>query len=170
MTNQLKIWTPKTYPSSLLVPIMCLLLFPEMIRSELEYQKQRSSNNFITLSKCKKKPICLSLVQPHFESFVSKTRGIKPITNLFDDNYLHMNYANLLRECKKIHLRISDAEIELVERETLNQARESSFYWHRARRIGASQSKAASHIDPFQPSQSLIKTICYPNVFKFIIA
>ena len=89
---------------------------------------------------------------------------------MFDENYLHMNYANLLRECQKIRRRISDSEIELVERETLNQARESSFYWHRAGRIGASQSKAASHTDPFQPSQSLIKAICYPNVFKFSTA
>ena len=123
-----------------------------------------------SLSKCKKKPICLSLVQSHSESFISKTRGIKPITNLFDENYLHMNYANLLREGQKIHLRLSDAEIELVERETLNPARESSFYWHRAGRIGAFQSKAASHTDPSQPSQSLIKAICYPNVFKFSTA
>ena len=81
-----------------------------------------------------------------------------------------MNYANLLQECQKIQLRISDAEIQLIERETLNQARESSFYGHRAGRFGASQSKAASHTDPSQPSQSLIKAICYLNVFKFSTA
>ena len=120
----------------------------------------------LCLSECKNKPICLSLVQPHSESFISKTRGIRPTTNLFDENYLHMNYANLLQECQKIQLRISDAEIQLIERETLNQARESSFYWHRAGRIGVSHSKAASHTDPSQPSQSLIKAICYPNVFS----
>ena len=34
-----------------------------------------------------------------------------------------MNYTNLLQECQKILLRISDAEIQLIERETLNQAR-----------------------------------------------
>ena len=42
-----------------------------------------------SLFEFKNKPICLSLVQPHSESFISKTRGIKPITNLFDENYLH---------------------------------------------------------------------------------
>ena len=89
---------------------------------------------------------------------------------MFDENYLQMNYTNLLQECQKIQLRISDAEIQLIERETLNQARESSFYWHRAERIGASQSKEASHKDPSQPSQSLIKAVCYPNVFKFSTA
>ena len=47
---------------------------------------------------------------------------------MFDENYLQMDYANLLQECQNIQLRISDAEIQLIERETLNQARESSFY------------------------------------------
>ena len=36
-------------PRSLLVPMMCVLLFLDMIRSELQYQKQRSSNNFMIL-------------------------------------------------------------------------------------------------------------------------
>ena len=45
-----------------------------------------------------------------------KLRGVKPITNLFDENYLHMNYANLLQECQKIQLRISDAEIQLIKK------------------------------------------------------
>ena len=49
---------------------------------------------------------------------------------MFDENYLQMNYANLLQECQNIQLRISDAEIQLIERETLNQARESSLYQH----------------------------------------
>ena len=49
LTNQLKIWQQRT--SSLLVPIKCLLLFLEIIiTSELQYQKQMSSNNFMILS------------------------------------------------------------------------------------------------------------------------
>ena len=171
LTNQLKIWTPKIYPSSLLVPTMCVLLFLD-IRSELQYQKQRSSNNFMILclhANGRTSPFVWAWFS-HTENFISKTRGIKPITNLFDENYLQMNYANLLQECQNIQLRISDAEIQMIERETLNQARESSFYQHRAGRIGASQSKEASHADPCQPSESLIKTICYPNVFKFSTA
>ena len=55
----------------------------------------------------------------------------------------------------------------MIEKETINQAKSSAFYHHRARRIGASQWHAACHTDPAQPSQSLIKTICYPDVFNF---
>ena len=69
-----------------------------------------------SLSEFKNMHICPSPVQSHPESFISKTWGIKPITNLFDENYLHMNYANLLQECQKIQLRISDAEIQLIEK------------------------------------------------------
>ena len=48
---------------------------------------------------------------------------LESITNLFDENYLHMNYRDLLQECQKIQLKIQDAEIQLIERETFNQAR-----------------------------------------------
>ena len=55
----------------------------------------------------------------------------------------------------------------MIEKETIYQAKSSAFYHHRAGRIGASQWHAACHTDPAQPSQSLIKTICYPDVFNF---
>ena len=37
---------------------------------------------------------------------------------------------------------------------------------HRASRIGASLSGAVCHTNPAQPSQPLIKSICYPHLFK----
>ena len=63
-------------------------------------------------------------------------------------------------------LNVTDQEVQLIEKETMNQAKGKAFT-DRAGMIGASRSKAASHSDPSQPSQSLIKTICYPNIFKF---
>ena len=51
-------------------------------------------------------------------------------------------------------------------RETQNQAKESAFFRHRAGRIGASVSGAVCRTNPAQPSQTLIKSICYPNLFK----
>ena len=52
-------------------------------------------------------------------------------------------------------------------RKTVEQAKGKAFYHHRAGRIGASKSRAATHTNPALPSQSLIKAICYPDVFKF---
>ena len=82
---------------------------------------------------------------------------------MFDENY-----ANLLRECQNIQLRISDAEIQLIERETLNQARESSFYQQEGLELLKVKQQAIQI--QCQPSQSLIKAICYPNVFIFSTA
>ena len=78
-----------------------------------------------------------------------------------------LSYPELLKECYSVDMVLSDEDIELIERDTIDQAKGGAFFLHRAGRIGASRSKAASHSDPAQPSQSLIKTICYPNLYRF---
>ena len=55
---------------------------------------------------------------------------------------------------------------EQVQIDTINQAKRKNFIKHRAGRIGASQSKAAASTDPSLPSQSLIQSICYPELSK----
>ena len=52
----------------------------------------------------------------------------------------------------------------------MDQAKGSAFFRHRAGRGGASKCLAASHTDPSQPSQSLVKAICYPDIFRFSTA
>ena len=61
---------------------------------------------------------------------------------------------------------LSSGEISQIEKDTQNQAKGSGFFTHRAGRIGASLSGAVCHTNPAQPSQSLIKSICYPHLFK----
>ena len=63
-------------------------------------------------------------------------------------------------------MEISDKDIEIVEKDTRPQAKCSGFFRHRAGRIGASVSGTAFHTNLAQPSQSLIKTICYPHLYK----
>ena len=65
---------------------------------------------------------------------------------------------------------MTDQEIDIIEKYTINQAKVSGFFRHRAGRIGASISKAASYIDPALPPQFLIKTICYPELYEFSTA
>ena len=78
-----------------------------------------------------------------------------------------MEYHDLLEACSNVNIEITAEEKKIIEEDTRSQSQSSSFYRHRAGRVGASISKAASHTNPSQPSQSLIKTICYPNIFKF---
>eukprot|EP00795_Rhopilema_esculentum_P001003 gene1003-10782_t len=119
------------------------------------------------LSKCKVKPAALSLVHPYANSFISNSSGIATIAELFDEKYLSYQYHDLIQACSDIHVTISSEDAKQIELDTRSQAKGSGFFHHRAGRIGASMSKSASHTDPSQPSQSLIKSICYPEIFKF---
>ena len=62
---------------------------------------------------------------------------------------------------------ISDADRSLIEMDTRDQANGTAFFRHRAGRIGASQSFDVAHTNSTMPSQFLIKSICYPQLFKF---
>ena len=89
---------------------------------------------------------------------------------MFDPKYLELSCTDLLKECNKVQLNLSDEDIKSIERETVDQAKGSAFFRHRAGRVGASKCRAASHTDPSQPSQSLVKAICYPDIFRFSTA
>ena len=123
-----------------------------------------------SLSECIIKPVGLSLIPPYSESFISKTRDIKSIPDLYEKKYLDLPYTELLKECYKVDLELTDEQINTIERDTIDQAKGGAFFRHRAGRIGASKCRAASHTDLSQPSQSLIKAICYPNIFRFSTA
>ena len=110
------------------------------------------------------------MIHPYSELFISSTRNIKAVTDLFEKKYLALSYTDLLKECHKIDVKLSEEQIQSIERETIDQAKGHAFFRHRAGRIGASKCRAASHTDPSQPSQSLIKAICYPNIFRFSTA
>ena len=120
-----------------------------------------------SLNCCKIKPVALSLVNPYAEDFILKIRDALTVSDLFDKKYLTFEYYELLKACTDISINISERDIRLIEKDTRKQSKGASFYHHRAGRIGASISKLACHTNPAQSSQSLIKTICYPNLFKF---
>ena len=138
-------------------------LIPQPSKADLE-------QFYSCLNECKVKPVCLSLVETYAESFISKARGIPSIKELFDEKYMKLNYIDLLKECKKVEISLTDEQIKIIEKDTITQAKGGSFYQHRAGRIGASKCHAVCNSDPAQPSQSLIKTICYPDVFNFSTA
>ena len=68
--------------------------------------------------------------------------------------------------CCEVTLGVSEEHIKKIEISTRAQASGSGFYRHRAGRIGASQCFSAFHTNLAKPSQSLIKTICYPSLYK----
>ena len=121
---------------------------------------------YAKLSKSCGKPIALSLIPVYADSYILKSRGVPTISDLFDKKYLALSYPELLKACQEVDIEITKEQILQVERYTVAQAKGNSFFRHRAGRIGASQSKAACQTNPAMPSQSLIQSICYPELIK----
>ena len=122
------------------------------------------------MSECKIKPATLSLVHPYSEDFVLKSRTVKTIPDLIDEEYTDIPFNELIKACNQVEVSMTDEDIKIIENDTITQAKGAGFFRHRAGCIGASISKDAAHTDPALPSQSSIKTICYPDLFKFSTA
>lgn len=108
-----------------------------------------------------------SLIDPYADQFIDENRTLPIIPDLFEMVNLELDYPELIKMCVEVTLGVSEEHIKKIEISTRTQASGSGFYRHRAGRIGASQCFSAFHTNLAQPSQSLIKTICYPSLYKF---
>lgn len=139
--------------------------------TNVEAQDQSALDNFFKeLSKCGTKPAILSIVDPYSDNYVPKVvqpSFPKPLQQLFDEKYLKYSYTELLAACKEIEITLTEQMVAAVEMETRAQSKSTLWFTYRAGRITASRMKSACHTDPSYPSQSLIKTIVYPEAYKF---
>ena len=115
---------------------------------------------YVKLDRCKIKAVALSLISPFADQYVDQSRSVPVVSELF------LGYTELLRKCTEVQLNYSEDQIKLVEKNTQAQSKGAGFFKHRAGRIGASIFGAVFHSNLSQPSQSLIKTICYPSLYK----
>ena len=118
------------------------------------------------LNHCEAKAVVLSLIDPYAEQFVVKSGNVPVLSDLYDLKNLDLEYPELLRKCRDVKVVLSDSDIEIVKQDTRDKAKGPGFFRHRAGRIGASVSGAVYHSNTAQPSQSLIKSICYPHLYK----
>ena len=91
------------------------------------------------------------------------------VSDLYDMNTLELNYPELLQKCVDVKIILSHEDIKIVEQDTRKQAQGAGFFRHRAGRIGASVSGAVYHSNTAQPLQSLIKSVCYPHLYKVTV-
>ena len=121
----------------------------------------------IHASTVKKIPAPTEAEMNNFYEELGKCKDSKPIAlSLFDKKYLDLTYPELLKVCNDVKVELSKEQIKAVERDTRSQSKGRNFFKHRSGRIGASQSKAACQIHPAMPSQSLLLSICYPELNK----
>ena len=137
-------------------------------KKDIQAPTEAELNSFYEkLNTCKSKPVALSLIYPYSVSFVTKSRTIQTVPDLYNEKYLNMQYNELLEACAKVTIEITPEQAKIIEEDTRKQSSSNAFFLHRSGRIGASMSKQACQTNPAQPSHSLIKTICYPHIFRF---
>ncbi|XP_078349685.1 uncharacterized protein LOC144634562 [Oculina patagonica] len=139
---------------------------PAAVKKIPEPTKAEMDTFYAALSKCQIKPIALSLIPEYADSYVVKSRTIPTVTDHFNQKNLDLTYPELLQVCKEVKIEVTKEQIAQVERDTISQAKGNNFFKHRAGRIGASKSKAACQTNPALPSNSLIQSICYPELNK----
>ena len=90
-------------------------------------------------------------------------------TCLYNEENLELTYPELLSKCDEHFSRLTLTREQAQKVEEITRAQASSCIWfqQRAGRVTASKLKAVTHSHVEQPSQSLIKLICYPEVHKF---
>ena len=123
-----------------------------------------------SLASCPSKPAILALIEPHSGDYIPKSADeALPVclTNLYQPEYLKLNYSELLKESAQMNIAVSPEQARLVESKTRDQASSRLWFRMRAGRITASRFKSACCTDVASPSLSLIMAICHPETTKF---
>ena len=117
------------------------------------------------------KSVILSITNPYSEEFVPVSmQGAfpKPLTDLYDESCLNLEYKDLLQKCKDVSISLTTEEANVIEEQTRGQAASKLWYRCRAGRITASRMRAVCHTQLTSPSRSLILAICNPLSIRFI--
>ena len=64
--------------------------------------------------------VALSFIEPYSSQFVSQSRSIPTIPDLFDDENLKLSYIDLLKKCFSVEICLSSEEILQIEKDTQN--------------------------------------------------
>ena len=127
-------------------------------------------NLFDKLSRTNEKPALLSILPKYNDHYVvDHTVMSEPLLSMFKDEYLSMQYDELVHECHEVFktMSVSDDQVRNIELATREQSLSKEWFRFRAGRITASRFKASIRTNPLKPSQSLIKSICYPESVRF---
>lgn len=125
---------------------------------------------FANLSCAGAKPLVLSLIPQYSEDYVPKSSLDTfpvPLKSLQQSSHMSLNYPDLLKVCETVDVKVTHEMAQLVEKETRLQSHSKLWYAYRAGRVTASRMKAVCRTNVAKPSQSLIKSICYPEAFNF---
>ncbi len=116
------------------------------------------------------KPAILSLVPGYSDDYVPVSTKLPPSLNtLYNDKHENLTPDELNKLCIETlsKLSISKQQVELIAETTKAQSKSKNWYMQRAGRVTASNAKGCFTTSIENPSVSLVKKICYPDVYKF---
>ena len=115
-------------------------------------------------------PVINSIISPLSDKFKTVSPVINlpsPLRDLYQPENEELTYPELKAVCEQVMLTITEEEIRTVEEATRHQSKGTAWFVQRAGRITASVMKHVCVTDPGNPSQSLIRQICYPEIHNF---
>ena len=132
--------------------------------------KEELCQLFSALAESSSKPAILALVEPHCESYIpsSLSEGLPIIlSTLYNSEFLSLNYSELLLKSSECVISVTPEQADLGENLTRGQSKSRLWSRMRSGRITASRFKDACCTDPARPSETLISSICHPELSKF---
>ena len=126
---------------------------------------------FANLSNGGSKPLILSLIPEYSHKYVPKSTLDSfpvPLKSLQLASHISLSYPSLLQVCQSIEIELTSEMAQSVEKATRSQSNSKLWFSYRAGRVTASRMRAVCHTSIANPSQSLIKSICYPEAFSFV--
>lgn len=132
--------------------------------------KEKQESFLKSLTDIATKPVGLSIFKETAHVWKSSASSVikqlpKPLTSLFNDSNKQLTPQELENKYEATfnNLKATDEECEYLKKSTINQS--NSLTWHEQRvgRITASVANDVLHTSVDNPSQSLVKKICYQN-------
>lgn len=133
-------------------------------------QDKLLSTLLLRLSRITTKAAIFSSVEPYAATFVPAETVVAfpPIlTDLMDKNTFTLKFAELLKICEAVNYSVTEEGAKNVEAHTRQQAKSETWFRYRAGRITASKMKSVCTTNAGSPAISVVKSVCYPNLYKF---
>uniref|UniRef100_A0A1X7TJH5 PHD-type domain-containing protein n=1 Tax=Amphimedon queenslandica TaxID=400682 RepID=A0A1X7TJH5_AMPQE len=127
-------------------------------------------NFFKELSKEQNKiPIILSVVSPYNASFITSDEHLPQLfSTLYDPINSEKSQSELLQLAADYSIEPTTTDkVKRLATITADQSKSKVWFQYRAGRITASRLKQVTRTSAIKPSISLIKSICYPDVYLF---
>ena len=131
------------------------------------------ATSYQKLSNTGSKAAVLRVVPEHCKAFkpIVLANNFQPVlTDLFERSHSKLPFSELLNKCDEVEIIVTQEQAKCVEQATRTQSTNKLWFRFRSRRVTASKMKRICGWNPDQPSQSLVKAVCYPEAASFIVA